>query len=223
MFTKYDVLGDVTGFVDELGKTSEGGYSRMITSQQLNEAYAPAKKDFIESIVSNPYKLQSIAADYLDVDIYEQYTTDESKMNDPNFLVFVTKDGYMQPAMNSAGWEKVKADAREDLSSLIDAQTDTEVKANRRPDDPKKDQLSNVYKHLSQFLATGNIADLNTVSSATGLDINVNDSGDGIEITVGNQPVTVYRDGSNREQLFSSVATQIGAADRDWETVKRLI
>ena len=206
MFTKYDVLGDVTGFVDELGKTSQGSYRRMITSQQLNEAYAPAKKDFIESIVSNPYKLQSIAADYLDVDIYEQYTTDESKMNDPNFLVFVTKDGYMQPAMNSAGWEKIKADAREDLSSLIDAQTDTEVKANRIPTDDKKDTLNNVYQHLSSFLATGNIEDLNSLSANIGLDVTVDDSGDDIIMTIGQQPYQIGRDGTNREQLFSGVA-----------------
>ena len=206
MFTKYNVLGDVTGFVDELGKTSQGSYRRMITSQQLNEAYAPAKEDFIESIVSNPYKLQSLAADYLGVDIYEQYTTDESKMNDPDFLVFVTKDGYMQPAMNSAGWRKVKADAREDLSDLIDAQTDTEVKSNKPPTDDKKNTLNNVYNHLDSFLATGNINDLNTVSANIGLDVSVDDSGDDIVMTIGEQPYTIGRDGTDREQLFSGVA-----------------
>ena len=215
MFTAYDYFSDVTGFVDEVGKVTQGNIRLNETSEQFNAAYQPAKTDFINSIVDSPSKLQSMASDYLITeDIFDRYTTDESKMDDPNALVFINQGGNLVPAMDSKGWQGVRAEAVEFLSDAIDVQTTKTMEFKEKPrstPNPKKDQLSLIYENLDKFLATGNIANLNIVASKTGLDIGVDDSGDGITVTVGNQPTDVSRDGGNREELFATIATQVGA------------
>lgn len=225
MFLKYDAVGDITAFVDEIGAVTQGNIRLNETSEQFNEAYQPAKADFIASIIEDPYKLQSMASDYIvKSDIYDRYTTDQSKVDDPNALVFINQDGYLIPDMDSKGWQDVKAKATEFLSNAIDVQTTKTMEFKekpRSPEKPKRDQLSLIYQSLDDFLATGNPASLNAVASATGLDINVDDSGDGINMTVGAQGTTLTRDGGNREELFASIATQVGAGQYHNEVYRR--
>jgi len=214
MFTAYDYFSDVTAFVDEIGAVTQGNIRLNETSEQFNAAYQPAKEDFISSIVDSPSKLQSMASDHLQEDIFDRYTTDESKMDDPNALVFINQGGNLVPAMDSKGWQEVRAKAVEFLSDAIDVQTTKTMEFKekpRSPEKPKRDQLSLIYQSLDDFLATGNPASLNAVASATGLDISVDDSGDFIDMTVGAQGTSLTRDGGNREQLFASIATQVGA------------
>jgi hypothetical protein len=225
MFIKYDAVGDITAFVDEIGAVTQGNIRLNETSEQFNAAYQPAKEDFIASIIEDPYKLQSMASDYIvKSDIYDRYTTDQSKVDDPNALVFINQDGYLIPDMDSKGWQDVKAKATEFLSDAIDVQTTKTMEFKEKPrgqEKPKRDQLSLIYQSLDDFLATGNPASLNAVASATGLDINVDDSGDDINMTVGAQGTSLTRDGGNREQLFASIATQVGAGQYHNEVYRR--
>ena len=180
MFMKYDVRGDITAFVDELGAVTQGNYYENATSERFNDAYVPAKRNFIEATVEDPYKLQSLAADYLgDVDVDEMYTTDESKMDDSNFLVFVTKDGYMQPAMNSAGWKEVKKRATEELSDEIDSQTKESFEFRTKSDtgSGKKKAIRELYAQLDLALATGDPNAINLAAQAAEFELGFEKSG----------------------------------------------
>ncbi len=224
MFTVYDVQSDVTAFVDEIGKATQGNIRLNTTSEKFNEAYIPAKNDYIESIVENPEKLQSLASDYLlkGDDIYEMYTTDESKMDDENALVFVTRNGYLMPAMNSKGWENIKTKAREFLSNQIDVQTEETTKFTQGridPDKSEKEQLNALYGAMQRAIETGDVSSLNLAAQGAGNSMTFDPSTG--TATFGGRPYNV-NDPVERMEWFEAAGTSAtGRMDLAEERYKR--
>jgi hypothetical protein len=213
MFTAYDYMSDITGFVDEIGKVTQGNYRRSETSEKFNEAYEPAKADYISSIVDSPSKLQSLASDHLNEDIFNRYTTDESKMDDPNALVFINQGGNLVPAMDSKGWQEVRAKAVEFLSNKIDLQTELTMKeaapAPRRNAD-EKDNTTELYNRLTSAFATGNVSDLQVAAGNTGYAITFDPSSGmatfgGIEYNI--------NDPEKRRNFFLAAGQTVGSLD----------
>lgn len=224
MFTVYDVQSDVKAFVDEIGKATQGNIRLNTTSEKFNEAYIPAKNDYIESIVESPEKLQSLASDYLlkGDDIYEMYTTDESKMDDENALVFVTRNGYLMPAMNSKGWENIKTKAREFLSNQIDVQTEETTKFTQGridPDKSEKEQLNALYGAMQRAIETGDVSSLNLAAQGAGNSMTFDPSTG--TATFGGRPYNV-NDPVERMEWFEAAGTSAtGRMDLAEERYKR--
>lgn len=209
MFTVYDVQSDVTAFVDEIGKATQGNIRLNTTSEKFNEAYIPAKNDYIESIVESPEKLQSLASDYLlkGDDIYEMYTTDESKMDDENALVFVTRNGYLMPAMNSKGWENIKTKAREFLSNQIDVQTEETTKFTQEPRDPErrdKKDLTELYRQMELAYSTGDQGAIQLAAQTAGFELGFDNSSGAPTGTVQGQSYPIDTPQGYRQWLLAA-------------------
>ena len=92
------------------------------------------------------------------------------------------------------------------------------MQVNKYTRDEKKDNLNNIYARLDSFLETGDIEDLNSVATATGLDIDVQDDGSGkVIVTVGRTPYEIGKDGDKRLQLFSGIAEKLGLGEKHRE------
>jgi hypothetical protein len=214
MFTKYDYFSDITGFVDEIGKVTQGNYRRSETSEKFNEAYEPAKADYISSIVDSPSKLQSLASDHLPgIDIFDRYTTDESKMNDPNALVFINQGGNLVPAMDSKGWQEVRAKAVEFLSYQIDLQTELTMKEaapTPRRNADQKDNTTELYNRLTNAFATGNVSDFQVAAQTTGYAMTFDPSSG--TATFGGRPYNI-NDPEERRNFFLAAGQTTGNLD----------
>lgn len=209
MFTIYDVQSDVTAFVDEIGKATQGNIRLNISSEKFNEAYIPAKKDYIESIVESPEKLQSLASDYIlkGEDVHEMYTTDESKMDDENALVFVTRNGYLQPAMDSKGWENIKTKAREFLSNRIDVQTEEVTKFTQGQRDPErrdKKDLTELYRQMELAYSTGDQGAIQLAAQTAGFEIGLDNSSGVPTGTIQGQPYPLDTPQGYRQWLLAA-------------------
>jgi len=207
MFTAYDYFSDVTGFVDEVGKATQGNIRLNTTSEKFNEAYQPAKTDFISSIVDSPSKLQSLASDHLQEDIFDKYTTDESKIDDPNALVFINQGGNLVPAMDSKGWQDVRAKAVTFLSDAIDVQTEEVTKFTQEPRDPEgrdKKDLAELYRQMEIAYSTGDQGAIQLAAQAAGFELGFDNSSGAPTGTVQGQSYPIDTPQGYRQWLLAA-------------------
>ena len=208
MFTAYDYFSDVTAFVDEVGKATQGNIRLNTTSEKFNEAYQPAKEDFISSIVDSPSKLQSMYSDHLlGEDIFDRYTTDESKIDDPNALVFINQGGNLVPAMDSKGWQDVRAKAVEFLSDAIDVQTEEVTKFTQgRTDSERREKkdLLELYKQMELAYSTGDQGAIQLAAQAAGFELGFDNSSGAPVGTVQGQPYPLDTPQGYRQWLLAA-------------------
>ena len=129
---KQDYLSDVDNFMKSIGEVMALGKGKMESTLSVknNPAFAEARKDFVESKLSNPFVVQSIVAQNAS-NINDVYTTDENeaKANPKKILI--------RPGTNALGFEpviteEVKQEARKILEQQIDQRI--ESKFTLKPD-----------------------------------------------------------------------------------------
>jgi hypothetical protein len=129
---KQDYLSGVDNFMKSIGEVMALGKGKMESTLSVknNPAFAEARKDFVESQLSNPFVVQSIVAQNAS-NINDVYTTDENeaKANPKKILI--------RPGTNALGFEpvvteEVKQEARKILEQQIDQRI--ESKFTLKPD-----------------------------------------------------------------------------------------